>query len=79
MLGVEPEEFSAQQFKSFAHHWRSYNETSMPMQAYCFHMNEVFANCWDKDEIYPLVIGHGIGGKIIPAKMVRLAESQSLE
>ena len=25
------------------------------------------------------VIGHGIGGKHIPAKMVRLAESQSLE
>ena len=25
------------------------------------------------------VIGHGIGGKHIPAKMARLAESQSLE
>ena len=25
------------------------------------------------------VIGHGIGGKIIPAKMARLAKSQSLE
>jgi hypothetical protein len=24
------------------------------MQAYCFHMNEVFANCSDKDKIYPL-------------------------
>ncbi len=24
------------------------------MQAYCFHMNEVFANCSDEDEIYPL-------------------------
>ncbi len=44
MLGVEPVELSAQQLKSFAHHWRSYNETSMPTQAYCFHMNEVFAN-----------------------------------
>ncbi len=54
MLGVEPEELSTQQWKLFAHHWRSYNETSTPMQAYCFHMNEVFANCSDKDEIYPL-------------------------
>ncbi len=26
----------------------------MPMQAYCFHMNEVFENCSDEDEIYPL-------------------------
>jgi hypothetical protein len=25
------------------------------------------------------VIGHSIGGKVIPAKMVRLAESQLLE
>jgi hypothetical protein len=24
------------------------------MQAHCFHMNEVFANCSDEDEIYPL-------------------------
>jgi hypothetical protein len=56
MLGVEPEELFPQQWKSLAHHWRSYNETSMPMQAYCFHMNEVFANRSDKDEIYHLKI-----------------------
>jgi hypothetical protein len=54
MLGVEPEELSAQQWKSFANHWHSYNEAGMPMQAYCFHMNEVFANCSEEDEIYPL-------------------------
>ncbi len=54
MLGVEPEELSVQQWKSFACHRQSYNETSTPMQAYCFHMNEVFANCSDEDEIYPL-------------------------
>jgi hypothetical protein len=54
MLGVEPEELSAQQWKSFAHHWCSYNNTSTLTQAYCFHMNEVFANRRDKDEIYPL-------------------------
>ncbi len=54
ILGVEPEELSAQRWKSFAHHWHSYHETGMPTQAYCFHMNEVFANHSDKDEIYPL-------------------------
>ncbi len=43
-----------QQWKSFAHHWHSYNEGSMPTQAHCFHMNEVFANRSDEDEIYPL-------------------------
>jgi hypothetical protein len=47
MLGVEKEELSTQQWKSFAHHWRSYNETSKPTQAYSKHMNEVFANCSD--------------------------------
>ncbi len=55
MLGVEPEELSPQQWKSFAHHWRSYNEASTSTQAHCIHMNEVFANCSDEDdEIYPL-------------------------
>jgi hypothetical protein len=36
---------------------------------------------WEKSskENHKLVIGHGIGGKVIPAKMMQLAESQSLE
>jgi hypothetical protein len=54
MLGVEPEKLTAQQWKSFAHHWHSYNESSTPMQAYWFHMNKVFVNCSEEDEIYPL-------------------------
>ncbi len=54
MIGVEPEEWSMQQWKSFVHHWQSYNESSMPTQAYCFHMNEVFANHSEEGEIYPL-------------------------
>jgi hypothetical protein len=54
MLGVEPEELNAQQWQPFAHHWQRYHETSTPTQAYCFHMNEVFANRSDEDEIYPL-------------------------
>ncbi len=53
-LGVEPKELSAQQWKLFAHHWCSYNKSSTPTHAHCFHMNEVFANCSDEDEIYPL-------------------------
>jgi hypothetical protein len=52
MLGVEPEELSAQQWKSFVHHWRCPHEDSAPTQAHCIHMNEVFANCSDEDEIY---------------------------
>ncbi len=55
MLGVEPEELSVQQWKSFAQQWHSYNESSTSTQAYCFHMIEVFANCSEEDEIYPLI------------------------
>ncbi len=44
MLGVEPGELSVQQCKSSVHHWQSYNKSGMPTKAYCFHMNEVFAN-----------------------------------
>ncbi len=54
MLGVEPEELSVQRWKSFAHHRRSYNEGSTPMQAHRFLMNEVFVNRSDEEEIYPL-------------------------
>ncbi len=54
MLGLELEELSAQQWKSFVHPWQCYHETSVPMQAYCFHMNEVFTNRSDEDEVYPL-------------------------
>jgi hypothetical protein len=52
MLGVELEELSAQQWQSLVHIWRSYNETSTPTQAHCFHMK--FANHSDEDGIYPL-------------------------
>jgi hypothetical protein len=54
MLGVILEELSAQWWKSFVHHWQSYNESSASTQAHCFHMNEVFADCNKEDEIYPL-------------------------
>jgi hypothetical protein len=38
----------------FAHHWQSYHKCSTQTQAYCFHMNEVFANCSKEDKIYSL-------------------------
>ncbi len=36
------------------HYWHSYNETSTPTQACCFHTNKVFSNCCDEDKIYSL-------------------------
>jgi hypothetical protein len=31
---------------------QSYNKSSTPTQAYCFHMNEVFANCSEENKMY---------------------------
>jgi hypothetical protein len=53
-LGVSSEEMSVQQWKSLAHHWQSYYEGNASTQAHCIRMNEVFANCREEDEIYPL-------------------------
>ncbi len=36
---------------------KSYNESSTSTEAYCSHMNEVFANCSKEDKIYPLTTG----------------------
>jgi hypothetical protein len=36
MLGVEPEELIRQQWKLFAHHWPSYNESSTPLKLTAF-------------------------------------------
>jgi hypothetical protein len=54
MLGVKSEELSVQRWKSFMHHWQSYNESSASTDPHCFHMNQVFANRSKEDEIYPL-------------------------
>jgi hypothetical protein len=62
----------AHQRKSFAHHWRSNNETSTSTQAYCFHMNEVFANRSDEDEIYPLTTVEIAGAQQADASLKHL-------
>ncbi len=77
MLGVEPEELSAQRWKSFAHNWRSYNETSTPTQAHCFHMNEVFAHQSDEDEIYPLTTAEITAAQRANASLKHLFNSLS--
>jgi hypothetical protein len=68
-LGVEPEELSVQRWKSFAHHWCSYNETSPPMQAHCFHMNEVFANHSDENKISSLTTGEIAAAQRVDASL----------
>ncbi len=42
------------------------------MQAYCFHMNEVFANRSDKDEIYPLTTEEIAGAQWADASLKHL-------
>jgi hypothetical protein len=78
MLGVEQVELSAQQWKSFTHHWHSYNEASMPTQAHCFHMNEVFANHSDEDKIYPLTTAEIAAAQRADASLKHLFKRNSV-
>jgi hypothetical protein len=78
MLGVELEELSKQRWNSFAHHWRSYNEASMPTQAYCIHTNEVFANRSDMDKIYPLTTAEIAAAQQADASLKHLFKCNSV-
>ncbi len=77
MLGVEPEELSVQRWKSFAHHWHSYNEASTQTQAHCFHLNEAFANHSEEDEIYPLTTAEIASAQRADASLKHLFNSLS--
>ncbi len=78
MLGAEPEELSAQRWKSFAHHQRSCNEASTPAQAHCFHMNEVFANSSDEFKIYPLTTAEIAAAQQADASLKHLFKRNSV-
>jgi hypothetical protein len=54
MLSVSMKEESVQRWKSFLHHWQSYNEINAHTQALCIPIDKVFANCSKEDKIYPL-------------------------
>ncbi len=43
MLGVEPEDSSAQQWKLFAHNWQSYNKSNASTEAHCIHILQIAA------------------------------------
>ncbi len=62
----------------FAHHWRSYNEASMPTQAHCFHLNEVFANCSEEDKIYPLTTAEIAAAQQADASLKHLFKSNAV-
>jgi hypothetical protein len=78
MLGVEPEELSVQQWKSFVHHWQSYNKTSASIEAHCFHMNEVFANRSEEEEIYPLTTEEIAGAQRADASLKHLFQRNAV-
>jgi hypothetical protein len=44
----------------------------MPMQTYCFHMNEVFAYCSKEDKIYPLTTEEIAGAQRADASLKHL-------
>jgi len=45
-----------QKWNAFSKHWRGYNETNSQSNTNRVHLNQVFANCSEDDEIYPLTV-----------------------
>jgi hypothetical protein len=45
-----------QKWNTFSKHWCSYNETNSQSNTNRVHLNQVFANCSEDDEIYPLTV-----------------------
>jgi hypothetical protein len=53
-------------------------KASMPMQAHCFHMNEVFANRSDEEKIYPLTTAEIVAAQQADASLKHLFKHNSV-
>ena len=56
MQGVSTKDSAHQQWNTFSKHWRWYNETNSHSNTNSVHLNQVFANRSEDDEIYPLTV-----------------------
>ena len=51
MQGVSTKDLAHQQWNTFSKHWRGYNETNSQSNTIRVHLNQVFANRSEDDEI----------------------------
>jgi len=54
--GVSTKDLAHQKWSTFSKHWRGYNETNSQSNTNRVHLNQVFANRSEDDEIYPLTV-----------------------
>jgi len=54
--GVSTKDLAHQKWSTFSKHWHSCNETNSQSNTNRFHLNQVFANRSEDDEIYPLTV-----------------------
>jgi len=53
---VSTKDLAHQRWNTFSKHWRAYNETNSQSNTNRVHLNQVFANRSENDEIYPLPV-----------------------
>ena len=56
MQGMSTKDLAHQKWNAFSKHWRGYNETNSQSNTNRVHLNQVFANRSEDDEIYPLTV-----------------------
>ncbi len=54
--GMSTKESAHQKWNAFSKHWRGYNKTNSHSNTKLAHLNQVFANRSEDDEIYPLTV-----------------------
>jgi len=56
MQGMSTKDLAHQKWNAFSKHWRGCNETNSQSNTNRVHLNQVFANRSEDDEIYPLTV-----------------------
>ncbi len=56
MQGASKKDLAHQKWNTFSKHWHWYNETNSQSNTNGVHLNQVFANHSEDDEIYPLTV-----------------------
>ena len=53
---MSTKDLAHQKWSTFSKHWRGYNETNSHSNTNRVHLNQVFANHSEDDEMYPLTV-----------------------
>ncbi len=76
MQGVSTKDLAHQKWNTFSNHWRGYNETNSQSNTNEVHLNQVFANRSEDDEIYPLTVSEIAEAQKADAELKELLQAQ---